>query len=403
MSEIFYFLEGSTVQGPSLRFPLAGTRGTHLPGIRGSESCLEAGGNNTGIFFPNSLPLISRLCHRSRGITCALESTGVAHSQQAPEMTRLAPCRAVHARFEEGRFGCLILPPAHHRIGVRVHSRPKIGDKVCESMSSSGSSLGLSAKIEEIKNAAMGETSPLPKRGGSLPVGTISEIGVEEVVFWRQKFHLSTNIVIQIPGPFDKVSDFRAGEVPVYEGFFESVFRDQVPSLIAEVSRAVNISPGQLNPPAWRILMAMQNLVDLEGLVVGVAENVDIICILAAVQELSRSEEKHHPVFEGNWASKFAFMRLPGFSSTWRTAGESRRVLHFLSTFMILTFFIFPSIDIYRADFSSGRHVIEQLLGLPVDRREILFLVSEEALDRCSIRGKLHICNFPVSFSLFVE
>lgn len=70
---------------------------------------------------------------------------------------------------------------------------------------------------------------------------------------------------------------------------------------------------------------------------------------------------------------------------------------------MILTFFIFPSIDISRADFSSGRHVIEQLLGLPVDRREISFLVSEEALDRCSIRGKLHICNFPVSFSLFVE
>ncbi|CDY65421.1 BnaUnng01110D [Brassica napus] len=55
-------------------------------------------------------------------------------------------------------------------------------------------------------------------------------------------------------------------------------------------------------------------------------------------------------------------MPLPGFSSTWRTAGKLRRVLHFL-------------------------HVIEQLLGLPVDRREISFLVSEEALDRCSIRG----------------
>ncbi|KAH0910819.1 hypothetical protein HID58_034140 [Brassica napus] len=43
--------------------------------------------------------------------------------------------------------------------------------------------------------------------------------------------------------------------------------------------------------------------------------------------------------------------------------------------------------DISRADFSLGMHVTEQLLGLPVDRREISFLVSEEALDRCSIRG----------------
>ncbi|KAH0926455.1 hypothetical protein HID58_018711 [Brassica napus] len=56
-------------------------------------------------------------------------------------------------------------------------------------------------------------------------------------------------------------------------------------------------------------------------------------------------------------------MPLPGFSSTWHT------------------------VDISRTDFSSGRHVIEQLLGIPVDRHEISFLVSEEALDRCSIRG----------------
>ena len=35
-------------------------------------------------FFPNSLPLISRFRHQIRGITCALKSTGVAHSQQAP-------------------------------------------------------------------------------------------------------------------------------------------------------------------------------------------------------------------------------------------------------------------------------------------------------------------------------
>ncbi|WZZ34589.1 hypothetical protein YC2023_017990 [Brassica napus] len=84
LSDVFHFLEGSRIQGPSLRFHPAGTRGTHLPGIRGSESCLEAGGNNTGIFFPNSLPLISRLCHQSRGITCTLESTGVVHSKKAP-------------------------------------------------------------------------------------------------------------------------------------------------------------------------------------------------------------------------------------------------------------------------------------------------------------------------------
>ena len=105
-----------------------------------------------------------------------------------------------------------------------------------------------------------------------LPIGPLSVIGVEEVVNWRKKFHLSNDIIIRIPGPFDRVSVFEACEVPVYEGFFESGFSDQVPSLVAKVSKAVNISPGQLNSPSWRTLIAMQNLVNLEGLVIGVTE-----------------------------------------------------------------------------------------------------------------------------------
>ncbi|KAF3547649.1 hypothetical protein DY000_02009285 [Brassica cretica] len=61
-------------------FLLAGTWSVPLSGTRRPGSCLEAGGNDIGVFFPNSLPLIARF----RGITSALKSTGVAHSQQAP-------------------------------------------------------------------------------------------------------------------------------------------------------------------------------------------------------------------------------------------------------------------------------------------------------------------------------
>ena len=65
-------------------FLLAGTWSVPLSGARGSGSCLEAGGNDTGVFFSNSLPLIARFRHRTQSITNALKSTGVAHSQQAP-------------------------------------------------------------------------------------------------------------------------------------------------------------------------------------------------------------------------------------------------------------------------------------------------------------------------------
>lgn len=78
--------------------------------------------------------------------------------------------------------------------------------------------------------------------------------------------------MIRVPGPIDRVTDFDVDEVPVCKGFFESGFRDRVPSLVDKVSEMLEISPGQMNPPAWRTLIAMQNLGDLEGLVIGVAE-----------------------------------------------------------------------------------------------------------------------------------
>ncbi|KAF2557728.1 hypothetical protein F2Q68_00015894 [Brassica cretica] len=70
-------------------FLLAGTWSVPLSGTRGHGSCPEAGGNDTVVFFPNSLPLIARFLHRTRGITCALKSTEVAHSQQAPLLAGL--------------------------------------------------------------------------------------------------------------------------------------------------------------------------------------------------------------------------------------------------------------------------------------------------------------------------
>ncbi|KAF3541012.1 hypothetical protein F2Q69_00023607 [Brassica cretica] len=47
------FWKGPRFQGPKLGFLLAGTWSIPLSGTRGSGSCLEAGGNDTGIFFPN--------------------------------------------------------------------------------------------------------------------------------------------------------------------------------------------------------------------------------------------------------------------------------------------------------------------------------------------------------------
>ncbi|KAH0866875.1 LOW QUALITY PROTEIN: hypothetical protein HID58_073897 [Brassica napus] len=223
---------------------------------------------------------------------------------------------------------------------------------VCESMDSSESSLDLTAKIEELRNATVGEAPPSPGGDRFSPVGPLSVIGVEEVVSWRRKFRLPDDVTIRIPRPCDRVSDFELGEVPVYEGFFESETR-----FLLWLPRSRRISPGQQNPPFWRILIAMQNLGDLEGFIVCVLVEKRFMC-----WSFRRLRKKFCPVFEGCWTLKFAFMSFPGLSPNWCVAVMSR------------------------SDYPSGRDTVEQLLELPLERHEVSFLVSAEALNRCSIR-----------------
>ncbi|KAF3548168.1 hypothetical protein DY000_02007532 [Brassica cretica] len=52
-------------------------------GNQRSVSCPRSGGIQYLSIFPQQFTPYSRFRHRTRGITCALKSTGVAHSQQA--------------------------------------------------------------------------------------------------------------------------------------------------------------------------------------------------------------------------------------------------------------------------------------------------------------------------------
>ncbi|KAG2322998.1 hypothetical protein Bca52824_016211 [Brassica carinata] len=139
------------------------------------------------------------------------------------------------------------------------------------------------------------ETERLP------PVVPLSIIRVGEITNWREKYQLSEDVVIR-------------------------------------VSEALEISLAKLNPPSWRTLIAMQNLGDLEGRVIGVVNVLYSYSISPLnggegryhlhprirelpVHEIPKRERKHHPVFESRWTKKFAFMGLPGFSSIWRAAG----------------------------------------------------------------------------------
>ncbi|KAF2596165.1 hypothetical protein F2Q68_00010722 [Brassica cretica] len=230
------------------------------------------------------------------------------------------------------------LSPDSSSIGNRVKSS-RLRVAPTESMDSSDSSLDLAVKAENPKAIVAKRASPA---GGSrYPlIGPPSVIGAEEVAVWSEKYELPDDVVIRVPDQEDMVSDFGVDEVPVYEVYFVSGIRDHISSLVAKISETLGISQGNLNPPAWRTLIALQNLGDLNGLMIGVAEE-------PPVRKILKKDRKWLPAFKGNWTEKFAFMHLPAFSSIWQLE------------------------ELPRVDYSSGKDTIEQVLKLPLERRQI--------------------------------
>ena len=93
--------------------------------------------------------------------------------------------------------------------GSRVRSqKQRSGAGPSESTDSSGSSLDLTAEVENPSRAVADVSPPSVEVDRFLSLVPLSSIGVEEVANWRPKYHLSDEIIIRILGPVDRVSDF---------------------------------------------------------------------------------------------------------------------------------------------------------------------------------------------------
>ncbi|KAL0645844.1 hypothetical protein Bca4012_044135 [Brassica carinata] len=97
-------------------------------------------------------------------------------------------------------------------------------------------------------------------------VGPASLVGGDELAEWRGRYSLPSSVILRVPTPEERASSDIPREIAVYEAFFDSGLRGTIPALIVGLCNLFEISPPQLNPPAWRILIAIQNLGDLEYL-----------------------------------------------------------------------------------------------------------------------------------------
>uniref|UniRef100_M4FIX0 Uncharacterized protein n=1 Tax=Brassica campestris TaxID=3711 RepID=M4FIX0_BRACM len=224
--------------------------------------------------------------------------------------------------------------------------------------------------------------APIPYAYASpSPIGPASSVSEDDLVEWRQKYSLPSSFILRVPSPEDRVSNFIPGQIAVYEAFFDHGFRGVIPSLIETLCEFFEISPSQLNPPSWRLLLAIQNIGNLENLSFGVKEVLYSYHLaplngnegrlhlrprsgLPIVEELSRSDRKES-AFIKKWQERYVFMALPGHSYHWNFIAG----MH--------------------PDIPEGVDIVVRARQLPLDRRQVSFLLSDTALRRSSPRGNL--------------
>ncbi|KAH0858899.1 LOW QUALITY PROTEIN: hypothetical protein HID58_087160, partial [Brassica napus] len=192
---------------------------------------------------------------------------------------------------------------------------------------------------------------------------------------WRNRYSLPSSIVLRVPTPEERASSYIPREIAAFFDFL----RGTIPALIAGLFNLFEISPSQLNPPAWRILIALQNLGDLEYLSLGINEVLFAYHLvplnggegrfhlhprsgLPIVEELPKSDRKV-PVFNKKWQERYAFLVFPGSSHRWN--------------FIVGT---------HPAP-SEGEKAVLWARQLPADRRQVNFLVSETVLRRRDMSG----------------
>ncbi|KAF3510628.1 hypothetical protein F2Q69_00007043 [Brassica cretica] len=192
-----------------------------------------------------------------------------------------------------------------------------------------------------------------------------------------------------------RASSYIPGEIAVYEAFFDSGLRGTIPALIAGLCNLFEISPSQLNPPAWRILIAIQNLGDLEYLSLGINEVLFAYHLaplnvgegrfhlrprsgVPTVEELPKSDRKG-PVFNKKWQERYAIMMFPGSSYRWNFIAGTHHA---------------PS---------ERERAVLRARQLPVDRRQVNFLVWETVLQRSSLWRDMSGGNTNDPFAAYQE
>ncbi|KAF3602228.1 hypothetical protein F2Q69_00035314 [Brassica cretica] len=235
------------------------------------------------------------------GITCALKSTEVAHSQQAFPRQDIAPVillSRVPLRLEphsesgedrfpdnrpgseylsmmhkgmsgcfEGYYGRLFFWSADFRLrkvnpellvlpSSLVGGRPRPRHLFTDPFSSPIPSWG---DVPEADSKAVLMAPLRRRRSCFFDDGPRTEIREGDLADMRRKYAIHPSVGMRSPSEFERAPDGGANEIAIYEAYLEAVFWGVIPSLIGEESSFFGFCFSQLTPLTWRTLMVIQS------------------------------------------------------------------------------------------------------------------------------------------------
>ncbi|KAF3591481.1 hypothetical protein DY000_02021727 [Brassica cretica] len=303
--------KGARFQGPNSGFLLAGTRSVSLSGTRGSGSCLEAGGNDTGR-GPGAFPY-----RGPEGLGPAWRLEEMIPGYFSPTVCPLFLDFVIEINSD--------LPAS--LVGGRVRPCRLFADPFSSPVSSFG-------EVSETDSEAI-PMAPLKQRDSLiLDDDPRSEIQEGCLKVTRRKYGIHSSVQMRSSLEFERAPDRGPGEIAIFEAYLIAGFRGIIPSLVAEVSSFLGFFPSQLTPLSWKTLMSIQVLGELYGLDTGVHEVLYSyyfapLTVMPGfyhlqprdgaplVEEPSRGTRGNYP-FGDNWTSR----RVSSGILSWGSSGE---------------------------------------------------------------------------------
>ena len=87
-----------------------------------------------------------------------------------------------------------------------------------------------------------------------------SSVKAEDIKLWRYIYRIPSSVEIQVPTTHERVDWVVPGWVAVYKLMLKDGMRFPILRLIRDVCDHYEITPSQLMPIAWRVLMSLESL-----------------------------------------------------------------------------------------------------------------------------------------------